>query len=562
MNKKLLMFLILGVAIIYFRGQSIAEPKFGVVYHTSSPTGAVKSEGLFIPGKPSETVRLTPEQRRRLSGPGEFFIYGPASPISRDQILKLRETRLQQMSFPENQRFEPQSDSLIEPNNIIGTKQKTVNDRVSWDENRNTTFTTQSETSSAVYGQHVVAGWNDLESTWFSNSTSNWGVSHNGGNTFTAKVGLPIVAAGPGILATGGDPAVAVDPVTGNFYYATLSLYNDGVTTFSAISVYLSNNFGDTFNPMFTLFIGDTNDFFDKEFIAVDPSNGKVYVTLTWFNNVSPFYNIISWNVTDVIVQTIASNDTGLQGSIPGVGSDHALYVAYESWDAAGDPYLKIRKSTDFGSTFNPEINVYGPFIGSADPDPSAFCGRDAIKGNIRSQEFPSLAVDTRSSGAGAGNVYIAFNARDAGGFLNVYLTRSTDGGTIWSAPIRANPRAAGDESDKFFPWVAVNGKGKVGLIYYERKKTPGVAGLSNNNWWISANVRRFSPALILIDSAKVSPEFPVVVNNDFTSACYMAEYNSISANRKGAGDDNFFAFWGDNRYGDPDIQFSKVVPN
>jgi hypothetical protein len=552
MNKKLLLLLILFVAIVYFTGQSTAQPKFRVVNHTSSPAGAVKNEGVFIPGKLSETVQLTPEQRKRLSGPGEFFIYGPASPISREQILNLRETRLQQMSLLES----------IEPNSIIGTKQKTVNDRVFWKENLFTTFTTQSETSSAIYGQHVVAGWNDLESTWFSNSTSNWAVSHNGGNTFTAKVGLPLDATTPGIVATGGDPAVAVDPVTGTFYYATLSVWNDGVTDFSGISVYQSADFGDTFNPLFTLNTGDVNDFFDKEYIAVDPSNGKVYVTFTWFNDVSPFSNIVTWNVGDDIIQTIASNDTGLQGSIPEVGSDHALYVAYESWDVSGAPSIKIRKSGDFGANFDPEVNVYGPFVGSADLDASSFCGRDAIKGNIRSQEFPSLAVDTRSSGTGAGNAYIAFNARDSiTNFLDIYLTRSTDGGTTWSTPIRANPRAAGDESDKFFPWVAVNGKGKVGLIYYERKKTPGVTGLSNNNWWISANVRRFSPALVFIDAAKVSPEFPVIVNNDFTSACYMAEYNSISANRKGVGDDNFFAFWGDNRFGDPDIQFSKVVP-
>jgi hypothetical protein len=465
--------------------------------------------------------------------------------------LKLGETRLQQMSQQE----------AIEPSSITATKKKTVNDRVSWNENRWTTFTTQSETSSAVYGKDIVAGWNDLESAWFSNSFSNWAVSHDGGKTFSANFGLPLDVALPGIAVTWGDPAVAVDPVTGTFYYATLSDYSDGVTDFSAISVYQSTDLGDTFSPWWTFYTTDVNDFYDKEFIAVDPSNGKVYVTFTWFNDVSPFYNIFSWNVSDVVIQVIASNDTGLQGSIPAVGPDHALYVAYESWDASGNPYIKATKSTDAGSTFGSEVNVYGPFAGSADVDPSSYCGRDAIKGNIRSQEFPSIAVDGRSSGSGAGNLYIAFNARDVDGLLNIYLTRSTDGGMTWSAPIRANPRKTGDESDKFFPWVAVNGKGKVGVIYYERKKTPGVSGLSNNNWWISTNVRRFSPALGFIDAAKLSPEFPVITNNDYTNACYMAEYNSISANGKGAGDDNFFAFWGDNRYGDPDIQFSKIVP-
>jgi hypothetical protein len=508
------------------------------------PLETVQTAEPMVPGEFSQSLQLTPTQRTRLSAQADYFIYGPSSLISRQEILSLRQSRLQ---------------ALV--GTIIGKNLKTVNNRAYFLENLSTIYTTQSETSSAVYGKHIVAGWNDAETYLLNNSTANWAVSHDGGVTFTASTtGLPTQVA-PGVTLTLGDPAVAVDPMNGTFYYATLSNYNDGTTDFSAISVYRSLDFGDTFNLWWTLFTGDTAVFFDKDLIAVDPSNGKVYVTFTRFGSVSPLFTIISWNVTDTLLTTVQSNDTGLQGSIPAVGADHALYVAYESWDVSNNPYIKINKSTDSGATFGTEINVYGPFIGSADAEASFFCGRSAIKGNIRSNEFPSLAVDTRASGAGHGNLYIAFNARDSvTNTLDVYLTRSIDGGATWSALVRANPRPVGDASDKSFPWVSVNGTGKVGLIYYDRKKSPNVTGLSNNNWWISTNIRRFTPALVLIDAAKVSPEFPVIVNNDYLAKCYMAEYNSISANRKGLGDDNFFAFWGDNRFGDPDIQFSKIV--
>ena len=526
-------------------GLAIAEPQRPIIMKQGkAPALEAKNPEPIIPGKLSQTVKLTPGQRKLLSSQADFFIYGPSSPISREQILKLRESRPKQ------------------PVGLIkGSKQKAVNERAAWDENLYTTFTTQSEVSSAVYGSHVVAGWNDFETLWYSNSIANWAVSHDGGTTFTDSLsGLPTYAA-PGIVATGGDPAVDVD-ADGNFYYSTICTYKDGITEYSAICLYESLDFGDTFNLSWSLRTVDTSDFLDKPFLGVDRTNGKVYITYTYFNNTSPFYAIYAWNVTDTIVTGVAQNDDGLQGSIPATGGDGALYVAFESWDASGNPYIKIRKSTDFGTTFGGEVNVYGSFVGAADPDASFYCSRDAIKGNIRSNEFPSLAIDTRASGTGHGNLYIAFNARDSStNFLDIYLTQSTDGGATWSTPIRANPRSAADESDKFFPWVVVNGKGKVGVVYYERKKTPNVTGLSNNNWWISTNVRRFSPSLVFIDSAKVSPEFPVIVNNDWSAVCYMAEYNSISANRKGIGDDNFFAFWGDNRFGDPDIQFSKVVP-
>jgi hypothetical protein len=210
-------------------------------------------------------------------------------------------------------------------------------------------------------------------------------------------------------------------------------------------TVYKSTDHGDTFSVVTSgiggfLYTGDTNDFIDKGLIAVDPNNGKVYVAFTYFNNVSPFYAIYVWNVTDGFSTIVTSNGTGLQGPIPAVDSDHALYVAYESWDADGQPYIKIKKTTDFGTSFGSEVNVYGPFSETAHLEATTFCGRNALKGNIRSNDFPSLAVDTRISGAGAGNLYIALNAATAGpgcpswGCVDIYITRSTDGGATWSA--------------------------------------------------------------------------------------------------------------------------------
>jgi hypothetical protein len=559
--------LFLFVTILCFAGVAFSEPLLKIVGPIKEPVAAVQKTDPPTPGKLSKTVKLTDGQKKLLSGAGEFAIYGPREPISREQISSMREVRLKRgfsggIVNPVLSNEDTISSDILY--SIIGKRQKMVSDRYYWAEDFYSTAVTQSEVSSAVYGNHIVAGWNDFETYFWGtySSISNWAVSHDGGKTFTAKLGLPTYSA-PGITDTFGDPAVAVSP-NGTFYFSTLCNYNDGAADYAAVCVYNSTDNGNTFNLWSYLSSGDINDFLDKPLMAVSPSNGKVYVTYTYFDDISPLKAIEVWSVNDTTTTRIDSNDDGLQGPIPAVGPDGTVYVAYEEWDAGGNPYIKLRKSSDSYAT---EVNVYGPFTSSADPDASTFCGRTAIKGNIRSQEFPSLAVDTRT---GFNRLYIAFNARTPGslctpslfplGCLDIYLTRSIDSGATWSTPVMANPRPAGDESDKFFPWVTVNGKGKLGLVYYERKKTPGISGVAPNNWWITTTVRRFKHDLTLIDSLNVSPTFPVVTNNDYSATCYMGEYNSISANSQLA-DDNFYVFWGDNRFGDPDIQFSKIVP-
>jgi hypothetical protein len=569
MSKRVLIqFFILFITVFCFAGLVFSQPQLKSIGPMNGPVAAVQKTEPPTPGKLSKTVKLTNGQKKLLSGPGEFAIYGPREPISREQISSMRELRLKRASSGRIVNPVLSDEDTISSENlytITGKRQKMVNARDLWypGEDFYSTYITQSEVSSAVYGNHIVAGWNDFETLLAYDSIANWAVSHDGGKTFTDSLsGLPTFAA-PGITATFGDPAVGVSS-NGTFYYATLCNYNDLTNDYSAVCVYKSTDNGDAFTFLDGRYALDTNDFVDKDFLTVG-NDGRVYVTFTYFDDASPLYSIVVWNVSDgTLPNFIASNDNGLQGSIPAADRDGNLYVAYESWDALGNRSIKLKKSIDHGANFGTEVNV-ASVIPAADSviggDASTFCGRDAIKGNIRSNDFPSLAVDTRASGNGAGNLYIAFNARaPITGFLNIYLTRFTDGGATWSTPIIANPRPAGDESDKFFPWITVNGKGKVGLVYYERKKTPGISGVAPNNWWILTTVRRFKHDLTLIDSLNVSPTFPVVTNNDYTAACYMAEYNSISANRQSA-DDNFYVFWGDNRFGDPDIQFSKVVP-
>jgi hypothetical protein len=52
----------------------------------------------------------------------------------------------------------------------------------------------------------------------------------------------------------------------------------------------------------------------------------------------------------------------------------------------------------------------------------------------------------------------------------DVFLTKSTDGGSTWTAPTRVNAADSGAGNDQWFPWVDVDPtNGTVGVVYNDR---------------------------------------------------------------------------------------------
>ena len=70
-------------------------------------------------------------------------------------------------------------------------------------------------------------------------------------------------------------------------------------------------------------------------------------------------------------------------------------------------------------------------------------------------------------------------------GYANVFVTKSRDGGSSWSAPVRVNDdpvaTASGRGTDHFQPGVAVDNTGAVGVCWYDRRHSA-----------INLNVSRF----------------------------------------------------------------------
>ena len=173
---------------------------------------------------------------------------------------------------------------------------------------------------------------------------------------------------------------------------------------------------------------------------------------------------------------------------------------------------------------------------------------RRLLNGNFRVNFFPTMAID-RSGGIGNGNVYIAWN--DGGsGDADISFTRSTNGGGVWSAPIRVNDDGVSNGRDQFFPWLTVDSNGQVGIIFMDRRN-------DGNNVLIdvfhSESVNR---GLNFNTNGRVTDvSFPPVVNVEAGVAlCYMGDYNGAASDAN-----HINAAWGDNRDGEPDAMFAVL---
>ncbi|NIQ30473.1 MAG: glycosyl hydrolase, partial [Acidobacteria bacterium] len=77
------------------------------------------------------------------------------------------------------------------------------------------------------------------------------------------------------------------------------------------------------------------------------------------------------------------------------------------------------------------------------------------------------------------GTVYINWadlrNNDGLDGDADIFISRSTDGGVSWSAPLRVNQDPVGNDRDQFFTWMSVDPvDGSVNVIYYDRRDGDG----------------------------------------------------------------------------------------
>jgi BNR/Asp-box repeat len=234
----------------------------------------------------------------------------------------------------------------------------------------------------------------------------------------------------------------------------------------------------------------------------------------------------------------VALSTTGNhQAAIAAVDPEGDLYVC---WLDRGASQILIRKSKDAGLTFTNPVNGGGA-VQTLVQIPGT------MKGNIRANSFPSIAIDQDD-----GQIYITYAAQAAGDQGDVFLTVSTDHGKTWSAPVRVNDDAT--KTDQWMPSVAVTEDGVVGVMFYDRRNDP-VNNLNIDVYLaVSTNHgKSFHPKQRITTTT-----FPPAVNFDPAIAFnYMGDYNQMVAK-----DERFYMVWGDNRdlvgvRNDPNVYFA-----
>ncbi len=271
-----------------------------------------------------------------------------------------------------------------------------------------------------------------------------------------------------------GDPCVTFDAL-GNAYYGHLSNPPSPGYWIDRIVVQKSTDGGATWNAGAGIGYNPPRRNQDKEWLIADmtasPYRNNLYVAWTEFDaygSTSPADSTrillsrstdggITWS-TPVRVSDRGGNcidsDSTVEGAVPAVGPNGEVYL---SW--SGPLGIMFDKSTDGGVTFGSDRFVTDQ-PGGWDYD---------VPGIYRANGLPVTLCDTGRSPY-RGTIYINWSDQRNGlNNTDVFLIRSTDGGTTWSSIKRVNDDFT--TTHQFFSWMTIDpATGFLYCVFYDRR--------------------------------------------------------------------------------------------
>jgi Secretion system C-terminal sorting domain len=266
-----------------------------------------------------------------------------------------------------------------------------------------------------------------------------------------------------------GDPAIICD-TAGSFYFFHLS-NTPGGNFIDRMVCQKSINNGVTWDNGSSFGLNGTKGQ-DKQWAVVDRNTNTIYTTWTQFDkygSTNPadisiilfsksIDNGATWS-SPVRINEKAGDcvdeDNTVEGAVPAVGPNGEIYTAW-----AGPDGLVFDKSTDGGTTWMATDKIITTIPGGWDY---------SIPGISRANGLPVTVCDL-SNGPGRGTIYINWtDQRNGTNDTDVWLVKSTDGGTTWSAPVKVNNDAPGKQ--QFFTWMNIDQKnGYLYFVFYDRR--------------------------------------------------------------------------------------------
>ena len=323
------------------------------------------------------------------------------------------------------------------------------------------------------------------------------------GSSVAPSAGALATSAPAGSLVSDGDPVIVFGPkadANGAFswangtraYYASLasssSASRQGNQLAEQIAVSISDNYGASWYDPIVAAQSNGNVFNDKNDVWADrnpnsPFFGRVYVTYTEFRSIpstaEPVIVVYStdggltWSKQNQVSSAYNNhNRGGRQGSVVRTGPDGTVYVIFEDSDAKLGSQQVVVVSHDGGRSFSKKISI------AALTDLAA-----AIPGsNFRTDSFASAGVDQTN-----GAVYVSWSDA-ASGSGRIKVSRGTNGGTTWSAPVTVSTAA---EGYAFYQGLDVAPNGRIDVGYQALiAATPnyGTGNATINSYYVSSS--------------------------------------------------------------------------
>ncbi len=316
----------------------------------------------------------------------------------------------------------------------------------------------------------------------------------NFGGTWNKSAFQPLPYQSGVSIVGGGDPIFAYD-ANGMLYMSWIDLYQFSLssdTIQSAMYWAYSTNGGQSWQQPAQGYIGTgwevesgfgvtaTTGLNDKEWMAVDRSNSPyrntLYVAWTYLGELQ--YGVMvrskppGADSMGLPVQVSPDSLIRVQYTSLGVDAKGGLHVTYLGSSDGLNFGIYHSYSADGGQTFTTER------IADADiPGQSQDATSDLLYGVRAPGNYPCahLSIDT----SGTGNLYEVWCAlgveQDSGLGTQIYFSSSTDNGATWSTPSILNNDLDTDSNtpDHFYPSIAVNGKGKISVGWYDRREDP-----------------------------------------------------------------------------------------
>ena len=368
---------------------------------------------------------------------------------------------------------------------------------------------TQDETTTVAFGNTVVvayvdsnlgqAGYGQIDTSCDFPTVCNmptnpapqfigWAVSTDFGRSFTDK-GVPpvttnVISGLTNIFANAGDPVLGWDTNLGVIYLVgnpkrPALYYTNGVG--SPTNIYLplwrSLNRGQSFENPITAVPGlaaaTADSYADKPALVVDnlqgQGQGKVYLG---------FHAHVAGGGSGVFIYRSSAGGTnwikakeyvvGSSHVALAVGANHDVYVVWRKPEQ-GLTTFNFSKSTDGGTNFT---TPSGAFLTNTQAAGTILLTRSTNSPDVfRAPILPNLVANPVITN----HLYIVYHDSSAGGtdLANIYFIQSTNGGTIWSSPIKINNDST--TNHQWQPSITVKPDGtKLFIAWYDRRNDLG----------------------------------------------------------------------------------------